>query len=93
MTMLLDNKGQGKVGDALSDGILPNARLSILTSRFSIYGYYALKQQLTGVGNVRLLVPSNHNLDVSGNVEPFRLAGLTGDAADRRFRNSLKIEQ
>jgi hypothetical protein len=40
MTVLLDNKGQGKVGVALAEGIQVNSRLSILTSLFSVYGYY-----------------------------------------------------
>ena len=37
MTVLLDNKSQGKVGDALAEGIRPNACISILSSLFSIF--------------------------------------------------------
>jgi len=32
MTVLLDNKGQGKVGDALSESIQAGARLSVVSS-------------------------------------------------------------
>ena len=91
MTVLLDNKGQGKVGDALSEGIQANAYISILSSFFSIYGYSALKKQLECADVLRLLIPSNDTPVASGNVTPFRVAGLTGSEADRRFRNTLNM--
>ena len=40
--MLLDNKGQGKVGDALGKSIQADARLSVVSGLFSIYGYAVL---------------------------------------------------
>ncbi len=89
--MLLDNKGQGKVGDALAEGIQASARVSILSSLFSIYGYSALKKQLERADVLRLLIPSNDTPIASGNVKSFRVAGLTGSEADRRFRNSLDM--
>ena len=58
MTVLLDNKGQGKVGDALIKSIKTNARLAIASSLFSIYGFSALKTQLTRIDTLRLLIPS-----------------------------------
>jgi len=91
MTVLLDNKGQGKVGDALAEGIQANAYVSILSSLFSIYGYSALMKQLERADVLRLLIPSNDTPMASGNIKPFRVAGLTGSKADRRFRNSLNI--
>jgi len=91
MTVLLDNKGQGKVGDALAKSIQANTHLSILSSLFSIYGYSALKKQLESADVLRLLIPSNDTPVASGNVKPFRVAGLTGGDADRCFRNSLNM--
>jgi predicted HTH transcriptional regulator len=73
MTTLLDNKGQGKVGDALAEGIQANARLSILSGLFSIYGYSVLKKQLARVGGLRLLIPSNDTPAGSGSERPFRM--------------------
>ncbi len=93
MTVLLDNKVQGKVGDALAEGIQANAHVSILSSLFSIYGYSSLKKQLERAGVLRLLIPSNETSVSSRKVEPFRVAGLTGSKADRRFRNSLNITE
>lgn len=93
MTVLLDNKGQGKVGDALAEGIQANAHVSILSSLFSIYGYSSLKKQLEPAGVLRLLIPSNDTSAASGKVQPFRVAGLTGSEADRRFRNSLNMAE
>ena len=91
MTVLLDNKSQGKVGDALAEGIQANAHISILSSLFSIYGYSALKKQLEHADVLRLLIPSNDTPVASGNAKPFRVAGLTGSKADRCFRNSLSM--
>jgi superfamily II DNA or RNA helicase len=91
MTVLLDNKGQRKVGNALVEGMQPKAYVSILSSLFSIYGYSVLKKQLENTDLLRLLIPSNDTPNASGNIKPFRVAGLTGNEADRRFRNSLNI--
>ena len=44
MPELLDNKGQGRVGNALEKSIQANANVSILSSLFSIYGYSALEK-------------------------------------------------
>lgn len=91
MAILLDNKAQSKVGDALAQGIQVNARLSILSALFSIYGYSILKKQLARAGILRLLIPSNDTPVNTGNEPSFRLAGLAGSKADRRFRNSLNM--
>ena len=55
--MLLDNKTQGKVGDVLAESIEKDARLSMLSSLFSIYGYEALQRELGKVAAVRILLP------------------------------------
>ena len=93
MAVLLDNKGQGKVGDALIESIKADARLSILSGLFSIYGYAALKKQLEKVGAIRLLIPLNDTMIALETDTPFRIAGLTGSEADRRFRNSLNLAE
>ena len=86
--MLLDNKKNGKVGDALRDNIQRNSRLSIISGMFSIYAYEALKKELSQVEEVRLLfskIPSaNHeNLHL-------KIHGLNGDKYERRFQNKLE---
>ncbi len=91
MTSLLDNKTQGKVADALAEGIQSNAYISILSSLFSIYGYSALKKQLERADVLRFLIPLNDTSVASGNAKPFRVKGLTGSEADRRFRNTLNM--
>ncbi len=93
MTVLLDNKGQGKVGDALAEGIQANSRLSILSGLFSIYGYSALKRQLARAGLLRLLIPVNDAHVSSGSEQTFRVEDITGSEADRRFRNSLNLTE
>ena len=89
MTKLLDNKGQGRVGDALAEGIQEGARLSVLSGLFSIYGYSALKGKFERADALRLLIPSNDDPTTPDGSDLFKMAGLTGSEADRRFRNSL----
>jgi len=92
MTQLLDNKSQGKVGDALARSIEPDARLSVLTNHFSIYGYSVLDKQLGKSEKLRLLVPSNNAPDGSEYIQQqFQANNLAGGKADRRFRNSLNL--
>ncbi len=91
MSMFLDNKSHGKVGDALAEAIRTGAHLSVLSGLFSIYGYSVLKKQLSRVGALRLLIPSHSTPAGVGAEQPFRLEGLTGSDADRRFRNTLTL--
>ncbi len=94
MTVLLDNKGQGKVGDALGKSIQADARLSVLSGLFSIYGYAVLKNQLAQIDALRLLIPSNDaGSMLPGDKQPLHVAGLAGDDGDRRFRNSLNLTE
>ncbi len=92
MTVLIDNKGQGKVGDALGKSIQADARLSVVSGLFSIYGYNVLKNELAHVDALRLLIPSNDNKSLLPvDKHPLQVAGLAGDEGDRRFRNSLNL--
>ncbi len=92
--MLIDNKGQRKVGDALRGDIKPNARLSIISSLFSVYGYAALKHQLSRIDSLRLLLPVNDVDAIAPNdAQPLYKAEITGGDGDRRFRNTLNLTQ
>lgn len=87
--MLLDNKTQGKVGDVLADSIQKDARLSIISGFFSIYGFAAMKKELARIGGLRLLLP----LDGADQQLPPHIPALAGTEADRRFRNTLNLTQ
>jgi len=92
MTVLLDNKGQGKVGEALSKSIQADARLSVISSLFSVYGYSLLKLQLDQIEALRLLVPAgNVKAGLADSHQSFPLAGVVGDEGDKRFRNTLNL--
>lgn len=89
LAILLDNKANGSVAQALVEHLQPNSSLSILSNAFSIYAFASLREQWKNVDRVRLLLPvpvSNCTTatGISGSV-----AGLQGDVPDRRFRNSL----
>lgn len=85
--MLLDNKAQGKVGEALAAAIEPGGRLSVLSALFSVYGYSALRDELESIESARLLLADGQA--VGSDASAFRVTALEGTAADRRFRNGL----
>lgn len=89
MTLLLDNKTQGKVGDVLAENLHDDARLSILSSAFSIYAFEALRRELSRVDSVRLLLQTTPQAPSSPSDGTFTVPGLIGDTADRRYRNRL----
>jgi len=85
--MLLDNKKTGRVGDALKKGLKKDARLSIISALFSIYGYDALKKELSRVESARILFSKiNKNQESS---LPSHFSNLLGDAFERKLRNRL----
>jgi len=87
--MLLDNKKNGKVGDALKDNLKSGARLSIISGLFSIYGFETLKKELSRVEKVRLLF-SKIEATKEGTLN---FQGINGDAFERRFKNRLNQAQ
>lgn len=93
MTVILDNKTKGKVGEVLSQNIGKNAHLSILSRFFSIYGYSALKKELDRIGSLRLLIPSDSNSTDSNTEHIFRAKNLIGTQNERSFRNTLNLTQ
>jgi len=89
--MLLDNKTTGKVGDELGKSIKKDARLSMLSSLFSVYGYEALRKELSRVASVRMLLPAGPMMGSDDGLDAFRVSGLVGTEVDRRLRNSLEL--
>ncbi len=93
MTTLLDNKTQGKVGETLAGIIDQDARLAIVSSLFSIYGYRSLEKELSKVQSLRLLLPTlKASREIAEN-DGFRLPDPGGGEQDRQFRNALNISQ
>ena len=82
--MLVDNRGHGSVGAALSEAIKRGATLSALTSRFSVFAFEHHREALERAKVARLLLPGVKEAD-----GVFRLEGLFDDEADRQFRNRL----
>lgn len=91
MPLLLDNKGQGKVVDMLSEGIQKNANITILSTSFSVYGFSALEKQLSHAKGMRLLIPSTNAFNINNEQTSFRVNEISGGEADRRFRNKLNL--
>ena len=85
--MLLDNKKNGKVGDALKANIKSGGRLSVISGLFSIYGFECLKKELGKVEQVRLLFSKIQQ--PTENHESSRFHSLNGDRYERKFKNKL----
>ena len=74
--MLLDNKNHGKVGLELKNSIGKNAKLSVLSHLFSIYGYASLKKELSTLSGARILLSKwddNFIHTLAGSLEEIRL--------------------
>ena len=93
MTVLLDNKTQGKVGETLAACIGQDARLAIVSGLFSIYGYRSLKKELSKVQSLRLLLPVLKAPQETTDDNDFRLPDPSGGEQDRQFRNALNVSQ
>lgn len=82
--MLIDNRGNDTVQEALDAGIKKGGRLSCLSGDFSVYAYFAVKKALNRTVLTRLLLPAQ----TSGEQSSLAVE-VSGAEADRRFRNRL----
>ncbi len=82
--MLLDNKNHGKVIDEMRASLEVGGRLSILSGIFSIYGFGALKKELTRLNDVRLLLSS---------WDEERALLLSGTLSEVKIKNRLNQAQ
>lgn len=83
--MLLDNKKNGKVGDALREHLAEGSKLSVISGLFSIYGFESLKNELKGLDKFRLILAQ----EPANDLPESRIASLAGDEFELRFRNRL----
>ena len=84
--MILDNKKNGKVGDALRAHLNADSRLSVISGLFSIYGFEALKSELKGLDAFRLILAQEPSNDMTDG----KTAALAGDEFELRCRNRLE---
>lgn len=82
--MLLDNKNHGKVVDELRATIGQDSKIAVLTGLFSIFGYSALKSELSKVDELRLLLA---NGDAA---MPKTLAGTMDETG---LKNELNLQR
>ena len=61
--MLIDNKKSSKLGEVLIDNIQNNCKLSIISSYFTLYGFFYLKKALEKVQSTRLIINSKQFKD------------------------------
>ena len=82
--MLLDNKNHGKVIDELRLHLNEDARLSILTGAFSVFGFSALKSELGKIADLRMLLSDEGSVAIS------KVAGGTGEID---LKNNLDLQR
>ncbi|MEM7620632.1 MAG: helicase-related protein [Pseudomonadota bacterium] len=78
--MLLDNKGHGKVISELQKAIQPSSKLAVLSGMFSIYGFSALKKELSTLDEFRLML---------SRWDDASLHTLAGTPEETRLKNKL----
>ncbi|WP_066402586.1 helicase-related protein [Aliarcobacter cryaerophilus] len=61
--MLIDNKKSSKLGEVLKDNIQNNCKLSIISSYFTLYGFFYLKKALEKVQSARIIINSKQFKD------------------------------
>jgi len=84
--MILDNRDNGRVIDALKGVIKGDAELNIITRRLSLFGYEALKKELEAVESLKLLV-SYREMFPEATLDT--MPPLLGELEDRPARNRL----
>jgi len=83
--LILDNRSNGKVIDALLDSISDSTELKVISKTVSLFGLNALQEKLTDVDSLKLLL----SLDSMFPAEFEDYPPLLGTVDDRPFRNEL----
>lgn len=86
--MILDNRDNGRVLDALKEALSNGEKLSIITRKFSLFGYQALKDELEKMDETELLF----SLEAMFPEDRYELPPILGDAEDRKLRNQLTTQ-
>lgn len=76
---IIENAGSDRAVDHLRDSLKGGARLELVTSKFSVFAFAALREQLSRITEARVVVPN----------EAAEL-GLQGEPEDRAARNELR---
>lgn len=75
----LDNVGPNRLGDALAASLDEGARLSIISSYFTVFAYGELKDELSRVDGVRFLFS-----------EPTFVGRMAADKDPREFQTTYR---
>ncbi len=86
--MILDNRENGRVLDALKEALSNGEKLNIITRKFSLFGYQALKDELENIGSTELLF----SLKAMFPEDQYDLPPILGEPEDRKFRNLLTTQ-
>lgn len=84
-TVLLDNRTQARVFDALQRALQGASNASFLTSEFSVFAFAALHREVNELDHVRVLLAST----LPGTHTTPPAASLLGGEEERRYRNQL----
>ena len=83
--MVIDNRENGRVIDALTEAISKGADLKFITRQLSLFAYLALQGKLKDVSSLKLLLSQSEMFpEEMGEISP-----LLGGVQDRENRNKL----
>jgi len=91
--MIIDNRAHGRVGEELKKHLEKDAKLSVVSSLFSIFAFAELKSELHKVDVFRLLLSQKYSRGKAPTDDTAPINDLVGSEADRRFRNALNVTQ
>ncbi len=77
---LVQNSGSDRVIDLLLPHLVPGSRLGCVTPSFSLHAFAELREALSGLGQMQLVLPADNNQ-----------LELLGGEADRAQRNRLQV--
>lgn len=93
---VIDNRQQGKVIDELTTGILPKARLFVISAYFSIYAYEALKKELSSIEELQFIFTTPSYIKQKNDLQrEFYIAqkqvenNLSGNEFEIKLKNKL----
>jgi len=86
--MILDNRDNGSVFDALQEAIQGGSKLNMITRRLSLFGYAALQKELDDIDSSELLFSLREMIPDEENA----LLPIMGEPEDRKLRNQLTMQ-
>lgn len=88
--IIIDNKQNGILGDAIKEVLEPDSQVSVITSYFTIYAIIQLIDELKKTSGIRFLLSHNPFIQDINNISPNM---FLGDDSEIPYRNKLTLSK